>query len=47
MTFRDDTCQVMNSSFGSFRLVNTYGAFGSVGEARYSEYKPITLLDRP
>ena len=27
--------QVMNSSFGSFRLVNTYGAFGSVGEARY------------
>ena len=25
----------MNSSFGSFRIVNTYGAFGSVGEARY------------
>ncbi len=25
----------MNSSFGAFRLVNTYGAFGSVGEARY------------
>ena len=27
--------QVMNASFDSFRLVNTYGAFGSVGEARY------------
>ena len=25
----------MNGSFGAFRLVNTYGAFGSVGEARY------------
>lgn len=25
----------MNASFNSFRLVNTYGAFGSVGEARY------------
>jgi hypothetical protein len=27
--------QAMNASFDSFRLVNTYGAFGSVGEARY------------
>jgi hypothetical protein len=27
--------QVMNGSFDSFRLVNTYGAFGSVGEARF------------
>jgi Lipase maturation factor len=27
--------QLMNASFDSFRLVNTYGAFGSVGEARY------------
>ena len=27
--------QIMNASFGSFKLVNTYGAFGSVGEARY------------
>ena len=27
--------QVMNTSFGSFKLVNSYGAFGSVGEARY------------
>lgn len=27
--------QVMNASFGAFRLVNTYGAFGNVGQARY------------
>ncbi|KAL7539404.1 hypothetical protein ACHAXR_009258 [Thalassiosira sp. AJA248-18] len=27
--------QVMNASFSSFKLVNSYGAFGSVGEARY------------
>ena len=27
--------QVMNTSFGSFKLVNSYGAFGSVGQARY------------
>lgn len=27
--------QQMNASFGSFRLVNTYGAFGSVGQGRY------------
>jgi hypothetical protein len=27
--------QRMNASFDRFRLVNTYGAFGSVGEARY------------
>ena len=27
--------QRMNASFDSFRLVNTYGAFGSVGEKRY------------
>ncbi|KAL7548253.1 hypothetical protein ACHAWF_011547 [Thalassiosira exigua] len=27
--------QAMNASFSSFKLVNTYGAFGSVGEARY------------
>lgn len=30
-----DGRQVMNGSFDNFRLVNTYGAFGSVGEARY------------
>jgi hypothetical protein len=35
--------QVMNSSFGSFRLVNSYGAFGSVGEARY---EPIISVSR-
>ncbi|MET1084504.1 MAG: lipase maturation factor family protein [Burkholderiales bacterium] len=27
--------QVMNTSFGSLDLVNTYGAFGSVGKVRY------------
>ena len=27
--------QVMNASFGAFRLVNTYGAFGNVGKERY------------
>ena len=31
----------MNASFGAFKLVNTYGAFGSVGEARY---EPIVSL---
>jgi len=31
----EGSTQQMNASFGSFRLVNTYGAFGSVGEARY------------
>ena len=30
-----ESSQVMNGSFGAFLLVNTYGAFGSVGEARY------------
>ncbi|CAK9055527.1 unnamed protein product [Durusdinium trenchii] len=27
--------QMMNASFGAFRLVNTYGAFGNVGKERY------------
>ena len=26
---------MMNASFGAFRLVNTYGAFGNVGQERY------------
>ncbi|KAL1508528.1 hypothetical protein AB1Y20_004628 [Prymnesium parvum] len=50
----DGRRQVMNSSFNSFRLVNTYGAFGSVGEARYepilsvsSDGKVWTELDFP
>jgi len=33
--------QKMNASFGSFRLVNTYGAFGSVGKKRY---EPIVSI---
>ena len=35
--------QVMNQSFGAFKLVNTYGAFGSVGEARY---EPIISVSK-
>ena len=31
----DGARQVMNTSYDSFRLVNTYGAFGSVGTSRY------------
>src|SRR5205085_10839739 len=27
--------QVMNTSFDPFELVNTYGAFGSIGRERY------------
>ena len=36
-----DGHQVMNASFDPFRLVNTYGAFGSVGERRY---EPIVMI---
>ena len=31
----DGKHQVMNASFSSFKLVNSYGAFGSVGTSRY------------
>ena len=31
----------MNTSFDPFKLVNTYGAFGSVGEGRY---EPVVAL---
>ena len=31
----DGKHQVMNASFNSFKLVNSYGAFGSVGMSRY------------
>jgi hypothetical protein len=34
--------QQMNASFGRFRLVNTYGAFGSVGKGRYEPIVSIT-----
>ena len=33
--------QVMNTSFDAFKVVNTYGAFGSVGEGRY---EPVVAL---
>ena len=42
----DGRKQVMNSSFGAFRLVNTYGAFGSVGEARYEPVIAITYSEK-
>lgn len=32
---RNQTKQVMNASYDPFRIVNTYGAFGSVGTERY------------
>lgn len=35
--------QTMNRSFDNFRLVNTYGAFGSVGTERY---EPIVSISR-
>jgi len=34
--------QVMNQSFDTFRLVNTYGAFGSVGTERYEAIVQIS-----
>ena len=49
--------QQMNASFDRFRLVNTYGAFGSVGETRYEpiisishngvEWKELELPCKP
>lgn len=35
--------QQMNASFDRFRLVNTYGAFGSVGETRYEPIISISI----
>ena len=39
---RGGSRQVMNTSFGAFRLVNTYGAFGNVGQARYEAVVSVT-----
>ena len=39
--------QQMNASFGRFRLVNTYGAFGSVGQARYEPILSISYTQHP
>ena len=36
--------QVMNRSFDNFRLVNTYGAFGSVGQERYEPIISISYI---
>lgn len=35
--------QIMNGSFDSFRLVNTYGAFGDVGQARFEPIISINM----
>ena len=35
--------QVMNASFDSFWLVNSYGAFGSVGESRYEPIISVSI----
>ena len=37
----DGQRQAMNASYDPFRLVNTYGAFGSVGEKRF---EPIVMI---
>ena len=39
--------QIMNTSFDNFRLVNTYGAFGSVGQKRYEVILEVTFKDTP
>lgn len=39
--------QAMNASFDPFRLVNTYGAFGSVGRRRYEVIVEGTDADDP
>jgi hypothetical protein len=42
----DGKRQQMNASFDPFRLVNTYGAFGSVGQGRYEPILSITYNGR-
>ena len=42
----DGKRQQMNASFGRFRLVNTYGAFGSVGKGRYEPIVSISYNGR-
>jgi hypothetical protein len=39
--------QAMNASFNPFHIVNTYGAFGSVGRERYEVVIEGTLADDP
>jgi hypothetical protein len=39
--------QVMNTSFDPFELVNTYGAFGSIGRERYEIVLEGTDAERP
>jgi hypothetical protein len=39
--------QIMNISFNSLRLVNTYGAFGTVGKERFNVVFEGTINERP
>lgn len=39
--------QIMNTSFDNFRLVNTYGAFGSVGQKRFEVIIEISFKEFP
>ena len=39
--------QIMNTSFDNFRVVNTYGAFGSVGQKRYEVIIEVTFKEIP
>jgi Lipase maturation factor len=39
--------QMMNASFDPFRLVNTYGAFGTVSRERYEVVVEGTMADEP
>jgi hypothetical protein len=39
--------QAMNASFNPFHVVNTYGAFGSVGRERYEVIVEGTSVERP
>jgi hypothetical protein len=42
----DGKQQLMNASYDRFKLVNTYGAFGSVGQGRYEPIVSITYNGR-
>ena len=39
--------QIMNTSFDNFRIVNTYGAFGSVGQKRYEVIIEVSFKEFP
>lgn len=39
--------QIMNTSYDSFRIVNTYGAFGTVGQKRYEVILELSFSETP